>query len=121
MLRLTSAWVQVGTPRESSAPGSAHFCMSLVIDPPQNAFALELGGLRACWGTPLGLATNRGAGQRAAKVMWIVAIGKDGSGDSADGAIMSCAGWQLQLQESRWLKAADTGLPARAAGGGQNK
>lgn len=84
---------QVGTPRESSAPGSAHFCMSLVIDPPEQAFALELGGLRACWGTPLGLATNRGAGQRAAKVMWIVAIGRDGSGDLTLHPLLHSHGW----------------------------
>ena len=55
--------------------------MSLVIESPEGAFAKEPGSLRACWGTPLGLATSRGAGQRAAKVMWIVAIGKDGSGE----------------------------------------
>ncbi|KAK9861889.1 hypothetical protein WJX84_003839 [Apatococcus fuscideae] len=69
----------VGSHRETPAPGSAHFCMSLVIESPEGAFAKEPGSLRACWGTPLGLATSRGAGQRAAKVMWIVAIGKDGS------------------------------------------
>lgn len=57
-------------------PDGAHFCVTLVVQPPTGAWSsASPRGLRAAWGVPEGgVMAVTGPQIRAAKVLWIAAI-----------------------------------------------